>query len=201
MRFDVMGESAVLVDCGSLPLAFGVRDAVAGAELPGILDIVVGDGNVLVSFDPLVANLQVLVPIAWLTPPGGVRRRRPVQVPVRYDGEDLDEVASRAGLSTADVQAVHSGSDYTVGFMGFSPGFAYLVGLDDRLRLPRRDRPRERVPAGSVAIARGYTAVYPQPTPGGWWLIGHTDLRVFDAGRSGAPSIFQPGDRVRFAPR
>jgi KipI family sensor histidine kinase inhibitor len=121
----------------------------------------------------------------------------PLRVPVVYDGADLDEVASLTGLSREEVVARHVGADYVVAYLGFSPGFGYLTGLDERLHVPRRDSPRTAVPAGSVAIAGPYGAVYPSSSPGGWRLLGRTTLRLWDPGRE-PPSLLQPGTQVRF---
>ena len=119
------------------------------------------------------------------------------EVPTVYDGEDLDSVAKDAGLSRAEVVAIHSGSEYRVYMLGFSPGFAYMGLLPKTIETRRLATPRTRVPAGSVAIAGRQTAVYPSATPGGWNLIGRSSLRWFDAGSS-PPTFFLPGDRVRF---
>jgi KipI family sensor histidine kinase inhibitor len=124
------------------------------------------------------------------------------EVPVRYggdDGPDLDEVAERCGLRPADVVELHAGTTYRVFMLGFSPGFAYLGTLPEPLRLPRRTEPRPRVPAGSVAIAAEQTCIYPQQTPGGWHLIGRTELTLWDA-RADPPARLRPADRVRFVP-
>ena len=120
-------------------------------------------------------------------------------VKVRYDGEDLEDVARQTGLTTEEVVRIHSGREYRVYVLGFVPGFAYLGTLDERLSLPRRSTPRKQVPPGSVAIAELQTAVYPSATPGGWHLIGRTDVTLFDAG-SESPSLFRVGDTVRFEP-
>ena len=117
-----------------------------------------------------------------------------------YEGEDLAEVARLAGIAPEDVVRLHASLEYTVAFVGFSPGFAYLLGLPEILRTPRLDTPRTRVPAGSVAIGGEWTAVYPSATPGGWRLIGRTDAALFDARRD-PPALLRPGDRVRFVPR
>ena len=103
-----------------------------------------------------------------------------VEVPVTYDGPDLDEVARATGLSVAEVVDLHSSTPHRVAFCGFMPGFAYLVGLPSALHLARRTTPRPRVPAGSVAIAAGYSGVYPRESPGGWHLIGWTDVVLWD---------------------
>jgi len=120
-----------------------------------------------------------------------------VEIPVRYDGADLDEVARACGMSVDRVVDLHSSTTYTVEFCGFAPGFAYLHGLPEQLHLPRRASPRARVPAGSVAIAATYSAIYPGESPGGWHLIGTTSLQVWDTGRT-PPALLQPGTTVRF---
>jgi KipI family sensor histidine kinase inhibitor len=123
-------------------------------------------------------------------------------VPVRYggpDGPDLAEVAARTGHSEADVVRLHAAVEYRVFCVGFVPGFPYLGLVPEELALPRRATPRLRVPAGSVAIAGRQTGIYPADTPGGWHLIGRTDLPVWDPGRE-PPALLQPGARVRFVP-
>lgn len=169
-------------------------------------DLVVGYCTLTVYFDPLAVDA------AWLEgeleaaiddlPDEGAPEGPLLDVPVCYGGEfgpDLARVASAAGLSEAEVAAVHSASIYRVYMIGFTPGFAYMAHADPRLSLPRRATPRTRVPAGSVAIAAGQTAVYPIESPGGWHLIGRTPVRPFDPGRA-QPVLFRPGDRVRFVP-
>lgn len=120
-----------------------------------------------------------------------------LEIPVRYDGPDLEEVAERTGLTVDEVIARHSKRSYRAYACGFQPGFAYLGDLDEALALPRRASPRLRVPPGSVAIAGMQTAVYPLQTPGGWHIIGSTSLRMFDATRE-PPALIRPGDVVRF---
>lgn len=122
-----------------------------------------------------------------------------VHLHVVYDGADLAEVAALTGRTVDEVVALHAAPTYTVAFGGFMPGFAYLVGLDPALHVPRRDSPRERVPAGSVAVAGEYSAVYPAPTPGGWRLLGRCDAELFDVTRT-PPALLPPGTRVRFVP-
>jgi KipI family sensor histidine kinase inhibitor len=116
---------------------------------------------------------------------------------VTYDGPDLREVCELSGLSLREVVRAHIDSTWRVAFAGFAPGFAYLVGGDPRLAVPRRVSPRTRVPAGSVALAAGYTAVYPHASPGGWQLIGRTDLAVWDLAND-PPALLVPGTQVRF---
>jgi KipI family sensor histidine kinase inhibitor len=122
---------------------------------------------------------------------------REVEIPTHYDGPDLAETAERSSLSVEELVALHSNRVYRAFFLGFLPGFAYCGVLDPRIVAPRLVRPRERVPAGSVAIADGQTSVYPFDSPGGWRLIGRTDLHVFD-GAKDPPALIRPGDRVRF---
>lgn len=136
--------------------------------------------------------------------PGAAAKTLPtVEIPVRYggeDGPDLAEVARRTDLPEARVVELHAGVTYRVYMLGFVPGFAYLGTLPEELALPRRDEPRTRVPAGSVGIAGRQTAVYPAATPGGWHLIGRTDVRLWDT-TADPPSLLQPGQSVRFVPQ
>jgi KipI family sensor histidine kinase inhibitor len=135
--------------------------------------------------------------------PAGVREPGEMhEIPVRYggdDGPDLTDVAAHRGLTEDDVAALHAGATYTVGFIGFSPGFPYLLGMPDTLATPRLATPRTRIPAGSVGIGGSYTGIYPQATAGGWRLIGRTDHVLFDAGRS-PPAMLAAGATVRFVP-
>lgn len=117
-----------------------------------------------------------------------------VELKATWGGDDLAEVITRTGV---DVIAALTGREFTVAFCGFAPGFAYIKGLPAALHLPRRDRPRARVPAGSIAIAAGYLAVYPTDSPGGWHLLGHCDADLFDPDRA-EPALLTPGTRVRF---
>jgi len=116
---------------------------------------------------------------------------------VRYDGPDLDDVATHLGITRSEVVARHTGQVWTVEFAGFAPGFAYLTGSEGDLEVPRRHSPRTRIPAGSVGLAGPYSGVYPRPSPGGWQLIGRTDVTLWDAERD-PPALLTPGRRVRF---
>jgi KipI family sensor histidine kinase inhibitor len=122
---------------------------------------------------------------------------REVEVPTTYDGEDLDDVARLWGMTRAEAVATHTGTVFTVAFVGFSPGFAYCTGLPPELAVPRLDRPRPGVPAGSVGLAGEYAGVYPSASPGGWRLLGRTDLTLWDASRE-EPALLTPGTRVCF---
>lgn len=193
------GERAVLVELGSLAQAHALSAAILAAELPDVLDVVPAARTVLVTthrpdrLSEVAAQLHRLAQEPGSTPPGP----EPVRIPVAYDGDDLAEVARLASLSTTEVLARHTAATYTVDFIGFAPGFAYLSGLDPVLQVPRLDTPRTAVPAGAVAIAGEYSAVYPRSSPGGWRLIGHTDLVMFDVDAR-PPAVLQAGMRVRF---
>jgi KipI family sensor histidine kinase inhibitor len=124
---------------------------------------------------------------------------RTVEIPVTYGGPDIADVAQLSGLSAEEVVARHLAPEYTVGFLGFAPGFAYLLGGDPALNVSRLDEPRTRVPAGSVALAGPYSGVYPRESPGGWRLLGSTALTLFDPART-PPALLAAGDRVRLVP-
>ena len=143
--------------------------------------------------DDLAQRLARLRPALLSTAAG-----RTVEVPVRYDGPDLAEVAALTGLSGTEVVARHTAPAYRVAMLGFLPGFPYLVGLDPALHVPRRDTPRERVPPGSVGLAGDATGIYPVPSPGGWQLVGRTDLVLLDLTDQDRPALLAPGDTVRF---
>lgn len=122
-----------------------------------------------------------------------------VKIPTKYDGADLDEVASRIGISVEGVVALHSSTIFYAAFAGFAPGFMYCTGLPTEFVLPRRDTPRTKVPRGTVAIADIYCGIYPIDSPGGWNLLGTTSVPLFDA-HAARPSLIVPGDRVQFVP-
>jgi KipI family sensor histidine kinase inhibitor len=189
----------VLVEVDSLDQVAAVRAAVSAAELPGLVELVPAARTVLVSVRPGsngLARLREVLAAADLNQPPR-RARREVRIPVRYDGPDLELAASTAGLSVGDLVALHSGTEYSVAFTGFAPGFGYLTGLPQPLVQARLDQPRTAVPAGSVGIAGEFTGVYPRSSPGGWRLLGRTELALFDPHREPA-ALLVPGDRVRF---
>ncbi len=197
-------------------------DGLRGRDL-GFGRAVPAHASVLLPFDPLAIAPQEAVAVVrnelagapeagtW-TAIGGVEpaadaagaatAAAAIEIPVRYggaDGPDLAAVAEKLGLPPARVVDLHVGATYRVLFLGFAPGFAYLDGLPGELAVPRRASPRERVPAGSVGIAGPQTAIYPLSMPGGWQLIGRTDVRVFDATRP-EPALLRPGSTIRFVP-
>ncbi|GAA2413682.1 allophanate hydrolase subunit 1 [Actinomadura vinacea] len=202
MRIRRAGDAALLVETGDLATSHRLNAALRDAALPGIVDVVPGEHTVLVTADPAACDLDRLAARlpALPLPEAAAAEAAPVEVPTVYDGADLDEVAELAGLSREEVVARHAASSFTVAYLGFSPGFGYLTGLDPVLHVPRRDSPRTAVPTGSVAIAGPYGAVYPSRSPGGWRLLGRTDLTLWDVTRD-PPSLLQPGTRVRFTVR
>jgi inhibitor of KinA len=127
---------------------------------------------------------------------------RLLEIPVCYEGAyapDLAFVARSNGLSEKEVIEIHSKKDYEIYFLGFSPGFPFLGGMDPRIAAPRKTSPRLKIPSGSVGIAGRQTGIYPSETPGGWRIIGRTPLMLFDPKRE-EPSYLKPGDRLRFFP-
>jgi KipI family sensor histidine kinase inhibitor len=161
--------------------------------------VVSGARTLLVPFDPWTTTASALAESLRSRPLVGGERTgaRDVEIPTVYDGEDLAAVADLLGWSAEELVRRHTTVGWTVGFVGFAPGFAYLVSDDEALVVPRRATPRTRVPPGSVAMAGPYSGVYPRESPGGWQLIGRTDVAVWDVDRD-PPAIWQPGDRVRF---
>lgn len=191
-----MGERAVLVTELPDPAAWAL--ALRELRIGGVVDVVPAAETVLVSCVDGAVLASVLEAAHGLRPaPIAASHDAVVEIPTRYDGPDLAAVARAAGLSIEAVIDTHCRATYSVAFCGFAPGFAYLAGLDARLHLPRHATPRTSVPAGSVAIADRYAAVYPRSSPGGWHLLGTTDLTLFDPDRS-PPALLEPGARVRF---
>ena len=197
------GDHALMVQCGSTAEVLAWAAALGGAALPGVVDIVPGARTVLVKLDSpryqgaTRERLRKLRVTGASIPVAPADRRADVVIDVVYDGPDLAEVASRTGLTTSQVIDAHSGTLWRVGFSGFAPGFAYLIDGDTRLRVPRRSEPRTSVPAGSVALAGEFSAVYPRRSPGGWQLIGHTDAVLWDIERR-TPALLTQGMWVQF---
>jgi KipI family sensor histidine kinase inhibitor len=183
--------------------------AVHARALPWIRDVVPALGGLALHFDPdhpavhgdaLQASANVVNECLKEGLSDAEDRQRVVEVPVCYDGDfapDIDEVAKKTNLSVDEVAKRHAEAEYRVLMVGFAPGHAYMGGLDPKLEVPRRATPRAIVPPGSVAIANEQTVVYPYAISGGWSVIGRTPVAVFDAARP-EPSLFAPGDRVRF---
>lgn len=211
-RIEALADSALLAQFGDKAIIDPVRSAtvariaqgIIDRAIPGIRDVVPSYATILIEFDLIVADVAgieraIAEETHAVEHDAGAPLRR-VSIPVCYGGEygpDLEELATVKSMSTEEVIALHSGASYLVAVMGFSPGWAYLLGLPEALTVPRRSSPRVRVPAGSVATAGGQTGVYSQPTPGGWWLLGRTPALMFDLGRPD-PFLLHAGDEVRF---
>ncbi len=195
MRVLPCGPGALLAEYDSLDEVMAVDDALRQSDLAGIDDVIPAARTVLVTYHNVdrMALETLLVPGA-----AGPRPQGPlVEIPVVYDGVDLDDVAAATGMSIGQVIETHSAVTYSAAFLGFTPGWAYLVGLSTELHLPRRSTPRTAITAGSVAIANEFTGVYPTVSPGGWHLLGHTTETMFDVDRD-KPALVMAGDRVRF---
>lgn len=202
------GDRAFLIELEQRvdPAIVARSRAIADAwEARGLGPAVPAYSSAVVRFDPartshadafaVAESIAVERSVPPEVPPGAL-----IEIPVRYDGPDLAETASRSGLDVAALVDLHAAGTYTAWFLGFLPGFAYLGPLDPRIAAPRQASPRPRVPAGAVAVADGQTAIYPAESPGGWQLIGSTDLRLFDP-TADPPARIRAGDRVRFVPR
>jgi KipI family sensor histidine kinase inhibitor len=200
VKVRVAGERGLLVEVEDLEMVHRLHAALRELDPPGVVELVPAYRTVLIVADPGQAEaldeLADRLPGLEL-PPAEAVAGETVEIPVRYDGEDLPEVAGLTGLAPDEVVRRHTAPEYTVAFLGFSPGFPYLVGLDPALEVPRRDTPRTSIPAGSVGLAGNQTGIYPTATPGGWQLIGRTEVTLFDPARD-PPALLAPGTRLRF---
>ena len=191
------GAGAVLLECADFAETQRLHPAIA-QRFDAVTEIVPGARTLLLRLArPLsAAERQDLLDL-----PGVDAHiagdQEPVTLPVDYSGPDLAEVAERTGVSPDGVVAAHTGQTWTVAFCGFAPGFGYLLGENDSLRVPRRSQPRTSVPAGAVGLADAFSGVYPRSGPGGWQLIGRTDANLWDVDRD-PPALLRPGVRVRF---
>jgi len=163
----------------------------------GALEFVPAARTILIRHDETFDRDTLQVPVGEQVAPISAAL---AEIDVHYDGDDLDTVAATVGLDVEEVIRLHTSTTYTVAFCGFMPGFSYLVGLPPALHLPRRATPRTRVPAGSVAIASEFSAIYPRESPGGWHLLGRTSAVMWNEDRE-APALLPPGTSVRFRPR
>jgi KipI family sensor histidine kinase inhibitor len=191
------GDSGLLVEVEGLPEVLALADAVRAAPPPGVLDVVSAARTVLLCVEPGTDLTAVRRAVLGLdvepgaAPPEGER----VEIEVVYDGPDLEEVGELTGLGADGVVEAHTGTPWRAAFGGFAPGFAYLVGGDRRLEVPRRRESRTAVPAGSVGLAGDFSGIYPRSSPGGWQLIGHTDAELWNIERG---ALLQPGCTVVF---
>lgn len=188
-------DRALCIPAGSDTLALYRR--LAKAHLPGVAELVPADGTLLVVLEPGKLAPEALADmIKDLPRAGALAPARQHRITVRFDGEDLLEVAAQAGRDAEGLIRILCGLTLRVKFLGFQPGFAYLDGLPPALCLPRRANPRKQVPAGSVALGGGYCGIYPSAGPGGWHLIGMANERLFDPNEN-PPARLQAGDEVR----
>jgi UPF0271 protein len=191
-----LGESALRITLPARCSRRALLDALRATV--NVVDVVVTDTHAAVYFDPSRPIPDVAPALALASTARDDNLVREHIIRVAYDGPDLDDVARDTRLTRAEVIAIHTRPIYTVAFVGFMPGFAYLDGLDERLRLPRRAVPRTRVPTGSVAIAGARSGIYPFASPGGWHLLGRVvDFVAFDVERG---ATLNTGDRIRFEP-
>jgi KipI family sensor histidine kinase inhibitor len=199
MRLLPSGSTALLVELDELDDVLALYAALADEPPEGVVDVVPAARTVLVVTDPARTTLTAVADaVRRTTPrPSGQRTGEAIELPVHYDGADLDELAEQLDLSSDELVQRHTGAEWTVAFCGFAPGFGYLTQPGAAWDVPRRATPRTKVPAGSVALAGEFSGVYPRESPGGWQLIGRTDVAVFDLAREPA-ALLRPGTRVRF---
>ena len=215
-RILICGEGALVVEFGNGidPVTnnrvYALAAAVEAAKNNSVIELTPTYRSLLVQYDlelssvsDMTGFLNDMVTISAVsTDDHDDKPRRIYELPVAYGGahgEDLDDVADHAGITTEEVVAIHSGTDYRVYMLGFAPGFPYLGGMDERIATPRIASPRVRVPAGSVGIAESQTGVYPVASPGGWRLIGNTPVSLFNP-NAHPPVPFLPGSFIRFVP-
>ncbi|NIH85027.1 5-oxoprolinase subunit PxpB [Amycolatopsis granulosa] len=195
------GDQALLVDVGDggIDAVLGLYSALSDPRPDGVTELVPAARTLLVRFDPAIIGAGELAELLAGTEPVPAQEMRGelVEIPVHYDGADLAEVGKHTGLGPDGVVEMHTAAEYTVAFGGFAPGFGYLTGLHPKLHLPRRATPRTHVPAGAVAIAGEFTGIYPRSSPGGWQLVGRTDIPLWDPARR-PPALLRPGTRIRF---
>ena len=205
-----LGDSAILIQLGdAIDPTLNARVhalSVLLQTIPAITETVPAYCTVLVHYDPLATTYNQIKNLIEekisLLDESTHRPSRRLEIPVLYgnaSGPDLEPAAATLALSPSELIRLHSEREYTVYMMGFTPGFPYMGILDERLTLPRLSTPRTRVPAGSVAIAGSQTGIYPVDSPGGWHILGHTPLKLFDP-LSENPFLFAPGDMVKFIP-
>lgn len=199
MRFLPVSLTTILVELANLEQTLALFATLNTDPIPGVEEMVPAARTLMIRFQPHIISAQALA--AEISTRDLSAKPAPsehsVEIPVHYNGEDLEDVAELTGLSVEDVIRRHTESIFTVAFCGFAPGFGYLVGGDAALTVPRRKSPRTRIPAGAVALAGAFSGVYPQASPGGWQIIGVTPVKMWDLSRD-PPALFQPGHQVRF---
>ncbi|KRE42961.1 5-oxoprolinase subunit B family protein [Knoellia sp. Soil729] len=198
-RMLVAGHDGLLVECEDLEDVMALHRSLEASRPAGVIDLVPAARTLLLTFDATTSRSDLVAAVtrAGAAEAGLAHPVPEVVIEVTYDGEDLAEVAELTGIPADEVVRRHQAADHVVAFTGFAPGFAYIAGGDPALVVPRRDTPRTRVPAGSVALAGEFTGIYPREGPGGWQLIGRTDSVLWDLRREN-PALLTPGAPVRF---
>jgi inhibitor of KinA len=211
VKIDALGDSALIISLADevsdsnqlLARALAAAEALERAKLPGVVDVTSSYESVALFFNVAEIEPQLEEKIQGLIASAGVRvsgKQRRVEIPVCYDEDfalDLGRVVNHTSLTFDAIVALHSSAEYTVACIGFMPGFPFLAGLPQQLRVPRLASPRTKVPAGSVAIANAQAGIYPLESPGGWNVLGRTPLRLFRVDER-PPTFLRPGDKVRF---
>ena len=199
MRILPCGSTSLLLELDDLDEVLATYAALLQDPPNGVLDIVPAALTVLLVTDPSETSLpEVRRAVLQLTPKQDRRAvGELVEIPVTYDGDDLEDTARLLGCDAAELVHRHTADEWTVAFCGFAPGFGYLTSSSREWNVPRRSTPRTKVPTGSVALAGMFSGVYPRESPGGWQLIGHTDIAMFDLQREPA-ALLRPGNRARF---
>ena len=199
MRALPSGSTALLVEVDELEEVLALYAALVDEPPDGVVDLVPAARTVLLVIDPVRVELSAVEAAVRRVTPRRNRRNAGelVEIPVDYDGEDLADVGELLGVDPTEVVRRHTGAEWTVAFGGFAPGFGYLTSTSGGWNVPRRSSPRTKVPAGSVALAGEFSGIYPRESPGGWQLIGRTEIAVFDLSRDPA-ALLRPGNRVRF---
>ena len=211
VKIEALGDSALIIDLadeisgssGLLPRVLSAAAAIERAKLPGVVDVTSSYESVAVFFNLAQVEPDIADKVRVLIASAGVRasgRKGRIEIPVCYDEEfalDIERVANHMSLTPDEIVALHSSAEYTVACIGFMPGFPFLAGLPQQLRVPRLESPRTKVAAGSVAIANAQAGIYPLESPGGWNVLGRTPQRLFRVNEN-PPTFLRPGDRIRF---
>jgi KipI family sensor histidine kinase inhibitor len=200
-RFSALpcGSAALLLEMDTLDEVLALYTAVADSPPRGVLDLVPAARTLMLHLDASLTDPAAVERAVREVRPRaeGLAKGELLEIPVVYDGEDLEEVGELTGWGAPGVVERHGAEEWTVAFGGFAPGFGYMVSASGDWSVPRRSTPRTKVPPGAVALAGEFAGVYPRESPGGWQLIGHTDLAMFDLDRD-PPALLTPGTRVRF---
>jgi len=198
MRVLPAGDSALLIELDDVEAVLGLSGALRADPLDGVLEAIPAARTVLLLCDPDLRSLHTVADSVRRIRTSAAQSRldEVVEIPVTYDGQDIDEVLELTGRTRRGLIDWHTGSEWQVAFCGFAPGFGYLV-TDDPVSIPRKDTPRTRVPPGSVGLAGEFTGIYPSASPGGWQLIGRTNVTLFDISAN-PPALLRPGIQVRF---